>query len=155
MPKALTAAALTLCVALGLAACSSDSKSSSDTTTTKADKSANQPAPVTVDGSVTNKGTKDVSTKGASATVDLDAYNFYFEPTFIKAAPGQKLKIELHNEGSVTHTFTDPALNIDQVLQPEQKADVEITVPATGTIQFYCRFHRDSGMQGAIYTTAS
>ena len=148
MRKILAATALIAVVALGLSTCGSSSSGSSgsskSTTTTK----AAAKAPVTLTGTVNNKGTKDVSTKGSTADVDMDLYNFYFEPTFVKAAPGQKLTISLHNEGSVPHTFTVPMLNIDKELQPEQKMTVTVTVPMSGTVPFHCRFHQDNGMQG-------
>jgi plastocyanin len=150
MSKVIAATVLTLCVALGLTACSSDSKSSSSTTTTKAAKTT-AAAPVTLSGTVNNKGTKDVSAKGATVTMELELDNFYFSPTFTKVAPGQKLKLEVKNEGSVAHSFTAPSLNIDQVLQPDSKMTITVTAPASGNVPFYCRFHRDSGMQGAFY----
>jgi plastocyanin len=28
---------------------------------------------------------------------------------------------------------------------------VDVTLPESGTVVFYCRFHRDRGMQGAFY----
>jgi len=69
----------------------------------------------------------------------------------VKVAPGQKVTVSLHNEGSVPHTFTVPSLNIDKELQPEQKATVTVTVPMSGNVPFYCRFHKDNGMQGAMF----
>jgi plastocyanin len=153
MSKVLSATVLTVTVVLGLSACSSGSSSSGSSSTTKAAKTA--AAPVTLSGKVNNKGTKNVSTKGSTATVDLDLYNFYFEPSFVKVAPGQKLTITLHNEGSVPHTFTAPSLNIDKELQPDAKTTVTVTMPMSGTVPFYCRFHKDNGMQGAMYMTTS
>ena len=126
MSKVLATSVLTLTVVLGLSACGSSSSSSSSSTTKPAEKTA--AAPVNLTGKVNNKGTKDVSTKGSTATLDLDLYNFSFEPTFVKVAPGQKLTIELHNEGSVPHTFTAPSLHIDKELQPEGKATVTVVL---------------------------
>src|SRR4029079_15927416 len=100
MRKILAATALIAVVALGLSACGSSSSSSGSSKSTTTTKAAAK-APVTLTGTVNNKGTKDVSTKGSAADVDMDLYNFYFEPTCVKAAPGQKLTISLHNEGSV------------------------------------------------------
>ena len=153
MRKILAATALIAVVALGLSACGSSSSSSGSSKSTSTTKAA-APTPVTLSGTVTNKGTKDVSTKGATS-MELELDNFYFEPTFIKAAPGQKLTLEIKNEGSVPHTFTAPSLNIDKELQPDSKETVTITVPMSGTVPFHCRFHQDNGMQGAIFMTAS
>jgi plastocyanin len=152
--KVLAATALTATVVLGLTACGSSSSSGSgSSSTTKAAKPA-AANPVTLSGKVTNKGTKDVSTKG-TVSMELELDNFYFQPTFIKVAPGQKLTLEIKNEGSVPHTFTAPSLNIDKELQPDTKMDVTVTMPMSGNVPFYCRFHKDNGMQGAIYMTAS
>ncbi|MGZ4737254.1 MAG: cupredoxin domain-containing protein [Acidimicrobiia bacterium] len=152
MRRVLVATALTATVVLGLTACGSGSKSSgSSTSTTKA---APQ-APVSLSGKVNNKGTKDISTKGSSTSVELETDDFYFNPTFIKVAPGQKIKVELKNEGSVPHTFTSPTLGVNQELQPDSNATVEVTVPASGNAEFYCRFHKDNGMQGVMFTTSS
>jgi plastocyanin len=150
MPKALAATVVTLSVLLGLTACGSDSKSSSSSTTEKA---AAKP-PVTLSGTVNNKGTKDISGKGASTSIELEAYNFYFEPTFVKVAPGQKITIELKNSGSVPHTFTSPSLHVDKEVPPGSKATVVVTVPMSGTTAFYCRFHKDNGMQGAFFESS-
>jgi len=108
---------------------------------------------VQLSGQVTNKGTKDISGKGASTDLELDADDFYFNPTFIKAAPGQKVTLEIKNEGSATHTFTSPTLNIDQEIAPDKSVKVDVTMPMSGTAAWYCRFHRSSGMQGAFFMT--
>jgi hypothetical protein len=55
-------------------------------------------------------GTKDV--KG-QAELDLEADNYYFEPTFLRGTPGQKLKLEIENESSTLHNFSIPEQNVD------------------------------------------
>jgi plastocyanin len=155
MTKFAVATFLSLTAALGLTACSSGSSSSSGaskaTTTTKAKATA---APVKLSGTVNNKGTKDISGAGASTKVEVEADDFYFNPTFIKAAAGQTVTVELKNEGSATHTFTSTALNVDKELQPGSSAEVQVTVPKSGDAEFFCRFHKSSGMQGAIFVSS-
>jgi plastocyanin len=108
--------------------------------------------PVTLDGKVTNKGTKDISAK-ATAKLELEADDFYFEPTFVKVKPGEKVSITLKNEGHTTHTFTSDALNMDQQLAAGKSKKFTVTVPSSGTaFQFHCDFHEAMGMQGAFYT---
>jgi plastocyanin len=108
--------------------------------------------PVTVEGKVNNKGTKDISSK-KTATLELEADDYYFEPTFVKVQPGEKVRITLKNEGKATHTFTSDGLNIDQEIAAGKKATFSLTVPSDGTaFQFHCTFHEDMGMQGAFYT---
>lgn len=99
---------------------------------------------------MTDKGTKDAL---ASSSVEIEADDFYFNPTFIKARPGQTLTVELKNEGKQPHTFTIDGM-VDQMVNPGQTMNVQVAVPQSGALNFYCRFHRGRGMQGAIYTSA-
>ena len=122
--------------ALLIAGCGGDSKGS-----------ASSAPPVSLSGTTNNHGTK---TASGSMEVELD--DFYFGPTFIKATPGQKITIELSNEGSTDHTFTSTDLgSVDEQLAKGTKKTITITAPASGSALFFCRFHRGSGMQGAVF----
>jgi len=108
--------------------------------------------PVSIDGKVNVKGTKDISSKSA-ATIDMEADDYYFGPTFVKVKPGEKVTIELENEGNASHTFTSDSLNIDQQVAPGKTKKFTLTVPSDGTaFEFHCSFHEDMGMQGAFFT---
>ena len=155
MRKLALVAALSLTVVVGLTACSSDSSDSKGSSTSSTATKAGAKAPVTLSGTVNNKGTQDISGDGASAKIEVEADDFYFNPTFIKVAPGQKITVELKNEGSVAHTFTLTALNIDKEVQPGSTAEIEVMAPASGDAAFFCRFHKDSGMQGALFVSSS
>jgi plastocyanin len=122
-------------VALAAVACGGSSKSE----TTAA-------PPVSLAGTTNNHGTK---TASASMEVELD--DFYFEPTFIKAKPGEKITIEVKNEGKAVHTFTSTDLgNVDEQLAAGTSKKITITAPQSGQAVFFCRFHQSQGMQGAI-----
>jgi plastocyanin len=108
--------------------------------------------PVSIDGKVNVKGKKDISGK-TSATIDLEADDYYFEPTFVKVSPGEKVTIEIENEGSTTHTFTSDSLNVDQQISSGKSKKFTITVPSDAkAFEFHCDFHEDMGMKGAFYT---
>ena len=110
--------------------------------------------PVNLDQKVTNKGSKDVSTK-SSATIEEELDDKYFEPTFIKAKPGEKITFEVENEGDLPHTFTSDELSVDKQVNPGKKAKFTVTVPESGKVfQFHCEFHEAAGMAGAVYTKA-
>jgi plastocyanin len=110
--------------------------------------------PVTLNGKVNSKGTKDVSSK-SSASLEVEADDFYFNPTFVKVKPGEKVTITLKNEGHATHTFTSDALSIDQQVSAGKSKKFTVTVPGSGAaFQFHCDFHETMGMQGAFYTQA-
>jgi plastocyanin len=92
-------------------------------------------------------GTKDVS---GESSVELEQDNFYFEPTILKGSPGQELTIELSNEGSALHNFSIPDQSIDQDVQPDTKGEVTVTLPDSGTLVFFCKYHQSRGMVGAL-----
>jgi plastocyanin len=108
--------------------------------------SSGSKAPASLSGQVTNKGTVTVS--GSSVTID--AQDFAFKPTFVKAAPGTKLTVKVVNQGQALHTFTAPTAHVDMQVASGKTVTATVTVPASGSLNFYCRFHRGIGMQGAI-----
>jgi plastocyanin len=114
--------------------------------------SSSSSPPVRLSGQVNDKGNKDLAGK---TTAELEIDNFYFEPTYMKAAPGTTVQLELSNVSkTTTHTFTIDALKIDEELPPGAKHTIAVTVPATGALRWYCKFHAGQGMQGAVYTKA-
>ncbi len=90
------------------------------------------------------------ATVTGKSTLDMEQNNFYFGPTVLTGTAGQSLTIHLTNHGSVNHTFTIDSLGIDQELTPGQSMDIKVTFPTTGFTEFYCRFHRTSGMVGEL-----
>ena len=126
---------LVLVLALVATACSKSGNESEGGTTTIAGQKAN------------DHGMKDVS---GESSVELEQDNFYFEPTILKGSPGQKLTIELSNEGSALHNFSIPDQSIDQDVQPDTKGEVTVTLPDSGTLVFFCKYHQSRGMVGAL-----
>jgi plastocyanin len=90
-------------------------------------------------------GTKTVS---GEAEVELD--DDYFEPTVLKGTPGQKVKLELKNEGSKEHNFSLAAQNIEQDIESGEDAKVTLTIPQSGELSFFCKYHKNVGMAGAL-----
>jgi plastocyanin len=92
-----------------------------------------------------NHGTKSVS---GEAEVELDDY--YFQPTVLKGKPGSSVTLELKNEGSVEHNFTIDSQGIDKDLEAGEDAKVSVTIPKSGSVSFYCKYHKNMGMAGAL-----
>ena len=92
-----------------------------------------------------NHGTKSVSNE---AEVELDDY--YFEPTVLKGKPGSSVTLELKNEGSVEHNFTIDSQGIDKDLKAGEDVKVSVTIPKSGVVSFYCKYHKNMGMAGAL-----
>ena len=127
-----------LAIAVLAAGCSSNGKK------TVADNSA----PVAVDSTVNNHGTRNATGR----EIEVEADDFYFSPTFIKGTPGANLTLKLHNEGKASHTFTSTALHVDKEMKPGEKADVSVTVPTSSAVEFHCRFHASQGMRGVLFS---
>jgi plastocyanin len=135
-------------------ACSKSTPSGSGGTSSP---SASTSAPVTLSGKVTNKGTKDLTSMGKTINFSLEADDednltkFYFEPTFIKVTPGGKVTVKVENEGTTDHNFSITALHIDQTIAKGQDKEITLTLPSSGAVAFFCKFHVGSGMQGAFF----
>lgn len=95
-------------------------------------------------------GTKDVT---GLTTVTVEQHNdstYYFDPTVLSGSTGQAITVHVENKGSVPHTFTIDAQEISVQLQPGDEKDVQVTLPASGTVEFYCSFHHGQGMAGEL-----
>jgi plastocyanin len=142
-----------LILALGMVAvaCSSNKTTTSGQSSSPAGSPSQEESSgiLTINGEKANDhGTKDFSGQ-PEASVEMDD-EFYFEPTVLKGTAGQTLTIELENEGSLPHNFTLEAQSLDQDVQPGQKGSVMVTFPQSGIVEFFCRFHRGSGMIGEL-----
>jgi len=159
---------LAIAAALIATACSKSNSGASGTTTTPAAVTTT-PATATTSSSsspsasgggtfpigndtANDHGTKDVT--GVS-TVNVEQHNdttsgFFFSPTVLSGSAGQSLTVHLENKGTLPHTFTIDAQSISVQLQPGGAQDVQVTLPSSGTVEFYCQFHHSSGMAGEL-----
>ncbi|MDP8955994.1 MAG: cupredoxin domain-containing protein [Actinomycetota bacterium] len=81
---------------------------------------------------------------------DVELDDNYFAPTVLEGSPGQRFTVRLKNEGGITHTFTIDEQKIDEELEPNEESTPTVTFPESGTVIFYCRFHRGLGMFGGL-----
>ena len=133
---------------LAAAGCGSSSSSSSGGTTTEATSSGGGGSQKTIAGvNANDHGTKAVEDNGKTE-VEMDDY--YFKPTVLQGKPGEKVRLELKNEGQTQHTFTIDSQGVNKELGPGKKAEVDVTIPKSGVVSFYCRFHKSEGMAGAL-----
>jgi len=142
------AAAVGLAFALLVAGCGGDDSSNSTSATT------DEPAgpPVSLQGTVNDHGSKDL---GSETVVEMELDDSYFSPTFVTAAPGSTVTVKLENEGAMPHTLTIDGTSVNTEVQPGASATVTVTLPTSGSMPFYCRFHRGSGMQGAFVVSGT
>lgn len=128
-----------------LAGCGSSSSSSSGTTAESSSEGGGQKSIAGVKAN--DHGTKAVEDSGKTE-VELD--DFYFEPTVLRAKPGSQVTLELKNEGSTEHNFTIDSQGIDKDVEAGEDAKVTVTMPKSGELSFYCKYHKSMGMAGAL-----
>ncbi len=135
--------------ALMLAACSgSDGGSEASGSAQPSGSGSASPTTMTIGSDTANvHGEADVS---GTSSLEVEQDDFYFGPTVITGSAGQAVTLEIKNEGTVAHTFTIDSLGIDVELQPGESKDVQVSFPNSGFTEFYCRFHRSSGMVGEL-----
>lgn len=147
--RRLATVALLVLAAGALAGCGSSSSSSSGSTESSGGGGGGGKKAI-AGVQANDHGTKVVEDNGKTE-VELD--DFYFSPTVLQGKPGEKVTLELKNEGQVEHTFTIDSQGIDKDLQPGDEGEVTVTIPKSGAISFYCKFHKSSGMAGALAVT--
>jgi plastocyanin len=150
MKKGLVAA-LTMCLAMTACNGGEAEPEATETATATSSPEETPSPPVALSGQVNDHGREDLSGKGAEVSFELELDDFYFEPTFIKVAPGATVKLESFNEGEAQHNFSIDSPAVDQTFDPEARRSFEVKLPSSGVVNFYCKFHRGQGMQGAFY----
>ena len=91
------------------------------------------------------------------SSIEIEADDYYFEPTFVKVQPGEKVRIEAEERGQRhPHVHLRPACSVStRRSRPGSRAHFTLTVPSDRhRFQFHCNFHQSMGMQGAFYTKA-
>lgn len=97
----------------------------------------------------------DHGSKQVSGRTEVELDDYYFEPTVLTGKPGARVTIELRNEGKVEHNFSIDAQHVDTDVEAGKDANVTVTIPQSGEISFYCKYHRSRGMAGALATSGS
>jgi plastocyanin len=103
-------------------------------------------APVSLEGQVNDQGTEQLS----GGELQMEVADNSFTPTFVEGDAGATATVALTNAGDRRHTFTIDGTDVDVTLDPGASDEAEVTLPDSGSLTFYCRFHRNAGMQGAL-----
>jgi plastocyanin len=102
--------------------------------------------------------TGNVSDHGAAAasgsTLSLQAGDFFFSPTCEISVTAGTVTLQVRNTGQALHNVSVTAQNIDMDVSPGQTITVPIKVGAA-PVSFFCKYHRTSGMVGALVPAGS
>jgi plastocyanin len=142
--------ALLAVVALGLAACGSSSKSTTSSSSSgSAKKSASSSSGGAYGSSSGSKTT--VASAGSGSPVKIQMEDNFFSQKTISGKPGSTVKVALTNTGQNEHNFKiDGQKAADADVAPGKSATVSVKVPASGSVQFYCEYHKGLGMVGTV-----
>jgi plastocyanin len=101
-------------------------------------------------GGAATKTTKASSSSG-SGSMEVEMDDDYFKPKTITGKAGSTVKIELNNEGGNEHNFKiDSQKRADADVEPGKSATVSVKIPTSGSLQFYCEYHKGLGMVGSV-----
>ncbi len=147
----LTLAALAAASVLLAGACSSSSSTSSPAAGGTGSGSASEGGKITIGSDQANDhGTQD-ATEMSSFEIEADNdEGFYFKPTILTGSADQSITLEIKNEGTVPHNFSIETLSVDVTIDPGSSEEVDVKFPASGTLEFFCSFHRSLGMAGEL-----
>jgi hypothetical protein len=63
---------------------------------------------------------------------------------------GQRLALEVENESGTLHNLSIPEQQVDQNILPKGTVKVEVTIPPSGAVRFFYKFHAPLGMNGEL-----
>jgi len=82
--------------------------------------------------------------------LEIQAFDFYFDPTALSADVGAEVTIEFTNSGSVAHSWTSPDLDVEVEASAGEESQVTFVAPSEpGSYDFFCEYHPEE-MQGTI-----
>ena len=102
--------------------------------------------------SSTNKSTSNSSSSGGGSN-EVEMYDYAFKPKVITGKAGSTVKVELKNDGKVKHNFKIDGQKADADVPAGKDATVSVVIPKSGTVQFYCEYHKGLGMVGTVKAT--
>ena len=93
-----------------------------------------------------------ITSAAATATTDvaLRVDDYFFEPRVIQGRAGQRLRLQIDNAASTLHNLSAPRLGFDRDLPPKSRVEIDVMVPLSGPIEFFCKFHGPLGQRGQL-----
>jgi plastocyanin len=94
---------------------------------------------------VQDKGTEPAS----GATVSVEAGDFFFGPTCVSGVAAGTVTLTVENTGQALHNVSIADQGIDEDVEAGQTITVQVEV-SSSPLQYVCKYHRTSGMVGAL-----
>ena|SRR5436190_22088029 len=153
-----TITALLAVGSLALAACGSSSSSntsssaSSGSGSSKTTASSGGGAYGYGGGGSTSKTTAASSgSSGSGGSITVQMKNYRFGPKVITGKAGSTVKVKLINNTGNEHNFKiDGQKLADADVKPGNTGTAVVKIPTSGSVQFYCEYHKGLGMVGTV-----
>jgi plastocyanin len=153
--KTLVMAAPVMAVGLAIAGCGGGSSASAGSSASPGNSdAAASPGYATTAAGAASAGGATAGGHGTSVAgmteVTMQMNDDFFSPALLTGTPGQKVMLDLVNDGGVEHNFTLASQKVDQDVEPGESAKVQVTFPSSGVISFICEYHVSRGMKGML-----
>jgi len=122
---------------LALAACGSSDDTSSSSSSASG-------------GAYGSSKTSTASSSASSSEIKVGMVDNSFEPATITGKAGYTVKVELENKGQREHNFVVDSQKISKDVEPGEDGTVSVKIPDSGTVEFYCEYHKGLGMVGKL-----
>ena len=96
-----------------------------------------------------------VAATAAPAVLNITTLDNSYSPATASARAGQKVTVNVKNDGQRPHTFTIDGVVDTGRLDAGQSKTVEFTPSSAGPLSFYCTIHTAAVMSGTLTVSAS
>jgi len=97
---------------------------------------------------VADHGSADVA---GARTIDITGGDSFFAPTCALNVPAGAVTLRVTNTGTMKHNVTVVDQGIDVDILPGETVEIDVDVPEGGApLVYLCKYHRTSGMVGAL-----
>lgn len=111
---------------------------------------ASCPAASGLSGAVNDQG----AAAATGATIEIEAGDSFFAPTCVTGTPRGTVSLIVKNTGAALHNVTIADQGIDKDVAPGETITVEFKV-GEDAVTYVCKYHRTSGMVGAVLSAGS
>ena len=85
-----------------------------------------------------------------ASIVSVEVEDYAFKPASITGRPGDGLVLRLISRSSTLHNLSLPTQGIDRDIEPGSTVDIPVTLPASGSVPFFCKVHAALGQRGQL-----
>jgi len=88
-------------------------------------------------------------TETASSDTTLVTQNSRFVPSELTISAGQEIQVQ-NKDTDREHNFSITSASIEKDIEGGENEDVDTSELATGTYDFFCKYHQSQGMTGKL-----